>query len=153
MKKNEIKIIIDRIKANYPNSNFSIGVLEEWELVLSNYDYEDIANELDDFLKANYTFAPRLNELTHHLKTTQEKEKDYTYYVRCNLCGREYKLEDLDKHQEKCILVHGIVGMYKEKGIKKSYEEYEKESYGDLENKYGKWFREQRNITRMFKGV
>lgn len=150
MKKNEVKLIIDRIKANYPNSNFSLGIISEWEKVLANYDYSDISEELNDFLKANYTFAPRLNELTYHLKTIQEKEKDYTYYVRCNLCGREFKLDELDKHQEKCILVHGIVGMYKEKGIKKDYEEFERENYENLEKKYGKWFMEQRHITKQW---
>ena len=43
--------------------------MDEWEHVLEQYDYEDVSRELDDFLKANYTFAPRLNELTYHLKT------------------------------------------------------------------------------------
>ena len=150
MKKSEIKIIIDRIKANYPNSIFTSGIMDEWEHVLEQYDYEDVSRELDDFLKANYTFAPRLNELTYHLKTIQEKEKDYIYYVRCNLCGREFQYDELDKHQEKCILVHGIVGMYKEKGVKKPYEEFERESYENLNNKYGKWFEEQRNITKQW---
>lgn len=150
MKRNEIKIIIDKIRANYPNTNFSAGIIDEWVNTLEQYDYEDVSRELDDFLKANYTFAPRLNELTYHLKTIQEKEKDYIYYVRCNLCGREFKLDELDKHQEKCILVHGIVGMYKEKGVKKPYEEFERESYENLNNKYGKWFEEQRNITKQW---
>ena len=76
MKKNEIKIITDRIRANYPNTNFSVGIMDEWVTTLEQYDYEDVSRELDEFLKANYTFAPRLNELTYHLKTIQEKEKD-----------------------------------------------------------------------------
>lgn len=29
--------------------------------------------------------------------------------------------------------------MYKEKGVKKPYEEFERESYENLEKKYGKW--------------
>ena len=40
--------------------------------------------------------------------------------------------------------------MYKEKGIRKLYEEFEKESYENLNNKYGKWFEEQRNITKQW---
>ena len=55
MKKSEIKIIIDRIRANYPNSVFTSGIMDEWEHVLEQYDYEDVSRELDDFLKANYT--------------------------------------------------------------------------------------------------
>lgn len=103
MNKTQTLELIEFINNNYKNyfSDKQINeMLDEWAKELSQYDYEDIKEELKECMsKSEFQMKPpTLYHLTSKCKKKHEKidYKEIVYY--CDLCGKPFN--DIDKMME-----------------------------------------------------
>ena len=89
MQENEVRQIMSIIKSNYQNFSVNEDVINEWCRRLSSYSYEDIRNQLDNYLDYGEE-PPRINQLTYGVKTLEQKQNEFNGYVYCSKCGKRY---------------------------------------------------------------
>lgn len=152
MTKEEVIKFGKKVRAYYNYFVLDKDILEEWCRVLKDYDKEDIDKKFSEHLKTHSIDTPRLHTLIDGLETIEEKQKpklDENYYVRCNLCGKEMSLERYDDHYAKCLLIGALISKAQEEYDKKiSYNEFNKYTYEQLEQKYGKLFEPSERVKK-----
>lgn len=109
--------ILNRIRIHRPkldklmetisrNNNYK----SEWYKVLKSYDYEDISDSLDNWLKqeSHDGFIPNVYELTRNCYTIEEKNRPTDFKCSCNYCGKFITFRDFDKHEKRCRSINYV---------------------------------------------
>lgn len=116
MTREESLKIVDKIKVYRQNFTITDLTYLEWFKVLEPYDYSDVDEKLDKYLKDldNEGRIPNPYYLIKYLKTKKEKQIVSSFKVACPLCGYYVNLEDLDgKHYDRCLSTRYIITMRK----------------------------------------
>lgn len=119
---NDVERILNRIRINRPKldklmetTSKNSAYKSEWYKVLKDYDYEDISNSLDDWLKqeTHDGFIPSAYELVRECYTIAEKNKPINFKCSCRYCGKFMTYRALDKHEKRCRDINYICQSYK----------------------------------------
>lgn len=111
MNKEQIKNLITKIKGYYPKFNLNSLSMNEWYKELAKYDEYDVLNSLENYVNRGSEYYPKLNQLTYHLKTIEQKQSNdlNNMYVDCDLCHKTVKYSDYDKHRRHCLALRALV--------------------------------------------
>lgn len=135
MKQKEVIDLIKLIDRTYNTDYAGDGdIVKDWFKVLKNYDFDDITNSLEYYMKNYTTYPPKVYELTKGYKTINDKKLLDGAYTRCLFCGKTIPIGD--KHEDKCRSIEFIrnaVKRFKDQDIDK--EKYYKMSDDEF-NKY-----------------
>lgn len=116
MTREENAKIVDKLKVYRQNFTITDLVYQEWFKVLGPYEYYDVNEKLDKYLKDldNEGKIPNPYYLIKYLKTKQEKQSVCSFRVQCPNCGCYVSIEDLDgKHYNRCLSTRYIITMRK----------------------------------------
>lgn len=156
MTKAETIKFMKKIKSYYSNFSIEDYVIEEWVERLKDYELKDLLEKFEQHLNGEYALEPpKLHFLIKYLKTKEEKEKtSHDYLVRCNLCGDEMYLSELDsKHYRKCLLVSSLVKILKKEGKDVTYEELNEYDIPTLRKVFDKYRPLKKNLKEVLKKV
>lgn len=121
MTKNEVRTFMLKIKSYFQTFSMEDYVINEWMQKLKDYDVSDLYDKLDFHLKGEYKDnPPKLHFLTMHLKTVNQKAKQFKMYVECKHCGTEFDYSTQEQEFEHCQEICG----------RKKYLEQEAQKYG-----------------------
>ena len=142
MTKLEVKELIDLIVIHRPFFKSRLGeniyqeMLNEWTRIMGPYDFEDIRNNLENFLKdeRNYGKDPDAYQLIRGLLTTKDKEENSKGKVYCMFCNRIMTRLEIHEHEDKCRSIKYLKRLYKK------YFRRELEDVAELYNMSGKDF-------------
>lgn len=117
----EVKELIDIITIHRPyfvsrlGDNILNNMMKEWERIMGPYDFEDIKNNLETFLKNenNYGKDPDAYQLIRGLLTTEDKKTNSLGRVACQFCGRWFNRLELADHEDRCRSVKYLKKVYK----------------------------------------
>ena len=75
MSRKEVSDLLEKIQAYRQSFLITNAVINEWNRVLEQYDYEDVDKKLDDFFKNGDNFGryPDVYYLTKYLKKNRRK--------------------------------------------------------------------------------
>ena len=155
MTKQETINLIKKIKAYYPIFRLEEEGIDEWALRLKPYEYQDVLDKLEEHLKGEKAEEPpKLHFITRYLKTKEEKEKYRgDYLVRCNLCGREMFLKELEEtHYEKCLCIKALIPILRARGDDVSYEILDEYDFHTLDRLWDKYGIKNNNLDKTLEG-
>lgn len=117
----EVKELIDIITIHRPyfvsrlGDNILNNMMKEWERIMGPYDFEDIKNNLETFLKNenNYGKDPDAYQLIRGLLTTEDKETNSLGRVACMFCGRWFNRLEIYYHEARCRSIKHIEREYR----------------------------------------
>ena len=121
MQKLEVKELVDIITIHRPYFKSRLGdniyqeLLTEWTRIMGPYDFEDIKNNLETFLKNenNYGKDPDAYQLIRGLLTTEDKKTNSLGRVSCQFCGRWFNRLEIHNHEDRCRSVKYLDRMYR----------------------------------------
>lgn len=121
MQKLEVKELVDIITIHRPYFKSRLGdniyqeLLTEWTRIMGPYDFEDIKNNLETFLKSesNYGKDPDAYQLIKGLLTTEDKKTNSLGRVSCRFCGRWFNRLEIHNHEDRCRSVKYLDRMYR----------------------------------------
>lgn len=127
--------LIDFIVIHRPNFVVRMGdkiykdTVNEWTRVAGEYDYEDVFNNTENFLKDpnNYGKDPSIYQLIRGLLTIKDKETNSKGRCACQFCGRWFNRLEVYDHEDRCRSV---------KYLKRLYKKYFKRELEDIEGLY-----------------
>lgn len=104
MTKEESKRIVDKIRVYRQRYDVDANVYEEWFKVLELYEYEDVDEELNNYLRNenNQGRIPDAYYLTKYLKTSSEKKDPVEFKIICPECLKSIRRLDYDAHRSRC---------------------------------------------------
>lgn len=108
MKQSEVVDLIKMIDRVYKTDYAGDGdIVKDWYKVLKNYEFSDITNSLDYYMK-NYTeYPPKVYDLIKGYKTIESKKILETAKTRCMFCGEVINLNNTE-HEDKCRSIEFI---------------------------------------------
>ena len=111
MELKDVKIILNRIKVNYPTFVNDDYTRSEWYNELKDYSLNDVMEKLEQHFRSEQygNSIPKVYFLTKYL--TKEKEKDIKENIKyiCNLCGKPVSLELSDEHYDRCSSIDYLI--------------------------------------------
>lgn len=121
MERIEVIKLIDFITIHRPNFVSRLGdkiyknMVTDWTRIMGPYDYEDIFNNLESFLKEerNYGKDPDAYQLIRGLLTIEDKKTNSLGRVACQFCGRWFNRLELADHEDRCRSVKYLKKVYK----------------------------------------
>lgn len=121
MERIEVIKLIDFITIHRPNFVSRLGdkiyknMVTDWTRIMGLYDYDDIFNNLENFLKdeRNYGKDPDAYQLIRGLLTTEDKKTNSLGRVACQFCGRWFNRLELHNHEDRCRSVKYLKKVYK----------------------------------------
>lgn len=107
------------IKSFYQYFSITEDVLLNWPKKLKNYDYNDVLEQLDDYIDSGNENCPKIADLISSIKTIEEKELMNTPYLQtCIRCGKRYKtIIERDNCYERDMRIRYIEKMCKKLDI------------------------------------
>lgn len=121
MERPEVIKLIDFITIHRPNFVSRLGdkiyknMVTDWTRIMGPYDYDDIFNNLENFLKdeRNYGKDPDAYQLIRGLLTIEDKKTNSLGRVACQFCGRWFNRLELHNHEDRCRSVKYLKKVYK----------------------------------------
>lgn len=121
MERPEVIKLIDFITIHRPNFVSRLGdkiyknMVTDWTRIMGHYDYDDIFNNLENFLKdeRNYGKDPDAYQLIRGLLTIEDKKTNSLGRVACQFCGRWFNRLELHNHEDRCRSVKYLKKVYK----------------------------------------
>ena len=127
-----IKIIDRSYKTDYAGDG---DIVNDWYKVLKEYELVDVANALDNFMKFNTNYPPKVYDLTKNIMSIENKKRLENAKTRCQFCG---SIIDFDNktHEERCLSIQFIASAVRRfKNQEIDFERYKKMSDEEF-NKY-----------------
>ena len=138
MNEEQIEKIITMTSDNYNGYKFSRDLLDTWNKMLEDYDYEDVKKRIEDLL-ASDEFKLNPPNIYHILKPLIKNKNKVDFSkatYNCDLCNRAFNDKDeMLKHQDRCHSVRYISKQMK-KWFNKDFNK--KELYELEENEFQK---------------
>lgn len=117
----EVKKLVDLITIHRPYFTSRLGdkilneLMSEWERIMGPYDYEDIKDNLEKFLKDenNYGREPDAYQLIRGLFTIEDKNTNSLGRVTCQFCGRVFNRLEVYEHEDRCRSIKYLKKLYR----------------------------------------
>lgn len=130
MTRTEVNELIKIIQVHRPFFISRLGddvyksLIVEWERIMENYEFEDVKNNLETFLKNenNYGKDPDAYILIKGLYTKEEKKEQIKGSVGCMFCKRLLPMNQIKEHENRCRSINYLKRLYK-KYFKKELED------------------------------
>lgn len=104
MELKDVKIILNRVKVNYPTFVNDGYTQSEWYKELKDYSLEDVMQKLEQHFRSEQygNSIPKVYFLTKYL--TKEKEKNIVENLsyKCPFCEKYIPMEFYEQHYDKC---------------------------------------------------
>lgn len=121
MERAEVIKLVDLIQLHRPYFRTRLGegiykdLINEWERIMGPYEYKDIYNNLEKFLKDedNYGKEPDAYQLIRGLLTIEDKKEGNNGQVQCMFCSRVMSRLEIHKHEDRCRSIKYITKLYK----------------------------------------
>lgn len=128
MNKSEVEKLLKIIKSFYPYFSITEDVFENWSKKLKDYEFNEVLEELDNYVNSGDKEPPTIGILIHPLKTFSQKESANVQGLHvCSLCNKKFKsMEEADKCYERDLDLRYIKKMSSKLGFNPS------EIFGDL---------------------
>lgn len=128
MTKQQTEQLLRAIKSFFPYFSLTEDVFENWSEKLKDYDFNEVLEQLDNYVDSGDENVPTLSLLIHPLKTFAQKEEDAAPgYYHCTRCGKKYlSMEEADDCFERDLDISYIKRISKKLGINPT------EFFGDL---------------------
>lgn len=128
MNRDEIDTLLKAIKGTFPKIEFTAEMIREWSKRLSNYDFEDVEKNFNNYVLSGNTQQITIIDLIRDLDTKEKKEPLKGYFY-CSRCKRVYEsIEEADKCYERDLDISYIKRISDKLGVR--YTEY----FGNLYN-------------------
>lgn len=144
MELKDVKIILKRVKTNYPSFINDTFTQSEWYKELKDYSLEDVMKKLEQHFRSEQygNQPPKVYFLTKFLTKEKDKIKSKTsgIMVRCQICNDIVSYDEYDNHYGRCLSIEYLEKnnmKYFGKGIDK--EKYKKMSEQEFQMKYNKF--------------
>lgn len=127
MELKDVKLILNRIKVNYPNFVNDDYTRSEWYRELKDYSLEDVMDKLEQHFRSEQygNSIPKVYFLTKYLTKAKEKGKKLDGFLQCQLCGKWINMDDFEKHYDRCSSIDYL----NRQSIKYFDKEIDKEKY------------------------
>ena len=127
MELKDVKLILNRIKVNYPNFVNDDYTRSEWYRELKDYSLEDVMEKLEQHFRSEQygNQIPKVYFLTKYLKKEKDKDKIENVFVGCQICGKSIELKEYDKHYDRCSSIDYL----NRQSVKYFNKEIDKEKY------------------------
>lgn len=127
MELKDVKLILNRIKVNYPNFVNDDYTRSEWYRELKDYSLEDVMDKLEQHFRSEQygNQIPKVYFLTKYLTKAKEKGKKLDGLLQCQLCGKWISMDDFEQHYDRCSSIDYLDNQYF-KYFKKRLEENKK---------------------------
>ena len=127
MELKDVKLILNRIKVNYPNFVNDDYTRSEWYRELKDYSLEDVMDKLEQHFRSEQygNSIPKVYFLTKYLTKVKEKGKKIDGFLQCQLCGKWISMDDFEQHYDRCSSIDYL----NRQSIKYFDKEIDKEKY------------------------
>lgn len=103
MNKNEVKDLLKIIDRCYKTElALDKDIIDDWYKVLRNYELKDISGSLDNYMKFNTNFAPKVYDLTRNIMSIESKKILENAKIKCPHCMKEIEYND-EEHIDRCL--------------------------------------------------
>lgn len=128
MNKSEVEKLLKIIKSFYPYFSITEDVFENWSKKLKDYEFNEVLEELDNYVNSGDKEPPTMSILIYPLKTLSQKDSANVQGLHvCSLCNKKFKsMEEADKCYERDLDLRYINKMSSKLGFNPS------EIFGDL---------------------
>lgn len=143
MELKDVKLILNRIKSNYPSFVNDDFTRSEWYKELKDYALDDVMKKLEEHFRNEYygNQIPKVYFLTKYLVKEKDKGDRHINELKCfcSLCHRSVLVVDYQEHYRKCNSIDYIIRQikkYKNLDVKwKDVEELTDEKFNNLYEK------------------
>lgn len=91
MTKQQTEQLLRLIKSYFQYFSLTEDVFENWSEKLKDYDFNEVLEQLDNYIDSGDEDIPTLSLLIHPLKTFEQKKEDEAPgYYHCTRCGKKY---------------------------------------------------------------
>lgn len=113
MELKDVKIILNRVKVNYPTFVNDGYTQSEWYKELKDYSLEDVMQKLEQHFRSEQygNSIPKVYFLTKYL--TKEKEKNIKENIKykCPFCEKYIDSDMYDEHYDRCSSIDYLIRM------------------------------------------
>lgn len=103
MNKNEAMDLLELIDRCYETKyTEDKNIFNDWFKVLKEYEFKDISLALENYMKYNTAYAPKVYDIVRNCQTIENKKLLDHAKTRCHLCMKEIDLDDID-HIDRCL--------------------------------------------------
>lgn len=108
MNKKEVIDLIKIIDRSYKTDYAGDGdIVNDWYKVLKEFELGDIMYSLDNYMKFNTTYPPKVYDLTRNCQSIENKKRLENAKTRCHLCMKEIDIND-EEHIDRCLSIQFI---------------------------------------------
>lgn len=143
MELKDVKLILSRIKSNYPNFVNDDFTRSEWYKELKDYSLEDVMKKLEEHFRSE-TYGnqiPKVYFLTKYLVKEKDKDDRLIKQLRgfCPICHQSVLMVEYENHYRRCGSIDYIIKQVKRfKGIEYTYDDIASLSDEKFEKVYEK---------------
>lgn len=107
MELKDVKIILNRIKVNYPTFTNDDYTRSEWYKELKDYSLDDVMEKLEQHFRSEQygNQIPKVYFLTKYLTKEKDKDKQLKGSKQCHICYKFINIDDFEKHFDRCSSV------------------------------------------------
>lgn len=115
MELKDVKMILNRIKVNYPTFVNDDYTRSEWYKELKDYSLEDVMKKLEQHFRSEQygNSIPKVYFLTKYLTKEKEKNTKENISYICPFCKKSISLELYEKHYNKCSSIDYLMNLSK----------------------------------------
>lgn len=107
MELKDVKVILNRIKVNYPTFVNDDYTRTEWYRELKDYSLDDVMEKLEQHFRSEQygNQIPKVYFLTKYLTKEKDKTKKTEGSTQCNICHKFINIEEYETHFDRCSSV------------------------------------------------
>ena len=107
MELKDVKVILNRIKVNYPTFVNDDYTRTEWYRELKDYSLDDVMEKLEQHFRSEQygNQIPKVYFLTKYLTKEQDKTKKLKGSKQCHICHKFIGIDDFETHFDRCSSV------------------------------------------------
>lgn len=113
MELKDVKIILNRVKVNYPTFVNDGYTQSEWYKELKDYSLEDVMEKLEQHFRSEQygNSIPKVYFLTKYLIKEKEKNVVENISYKCPFCEKYIPMEFYEEHYDKCSSIDYLINM------------------------------------------
>lgn len=136
MNKNEAMDLLELIDRCYETKyTEDKNIFNDWFKVLKEYEFKDISKSLENYMKYNTNYAPKVYDIVRNCQTIENKKRLEHAKTRCHLCMKEIDWND-EEHIDRCLsteFISVVARRFKNQEIdKEKYRNMSQKEFDDI---------------------